>query len=62
MTLLTKTDEEDLALTAVIGERIYHEAHRIAAHGGAEPIEIAGLSVAMAVIWAALSSRTTSVL
>jgi hypothetical protein len=51
MTQLSKAAEDRLTLTANLVERMYHEAHKIAAHGGAEPAEIAALTMAMATIW-----------
>ena len=51
MTSMTKSDDERLARSALLAERIYHEAHRIAAKTGADPIEISGLTIAMATLW-----------
>jgi hypothetical protein len=51
MTTMSKSDDEHLARAALLAERIYHEAHRIAAKGGADPIEVSGLTIAMAALW-----------
>jgi hypothetical protein len=62
VSLLTKEEEDHLFRASVLGERIFHEAHKIAAHNGAaEPAEIAAITIAIALAWARLSAHAHEV-
>jgi hypothetical protein len=57
---LSAAVEAHIVNVATVAERLYHEAHRISAHNGAQPEEIGALTIAMASLWHTLPPANAS--